>query len=193
MAGKGGGGAWKVAYADFVTAMMAFFLVMWLCSQNQEVRRSVADYFSDPMGSTEGGSEKKPQRTGSVSEHISSGTVPSQEKVSLGKGRRSHTTMRIHSPATKMVADWLILDKTVNVYWQKQAKDQREAARWTEAVKLKKKSAHQVAVEKLAIQLKDEFLASVPAKTEGIYRDLLVDAFSEVNWRELAEDLLGAQ
>lgn len=42
------GGAWKVAYADFVTAMMAFFLVMWLTSQSQEVRASVAFYFRDP-------------------------------------------------------------------------------------------------------------------------------------------------
>ncbi len=42
------GGAWKVAYADFVTAMMAFFLVMWLVTQSQEVRASVAGYFRDP-------------------------------------------------------------------------------------------------------------------------------------------------
>ena len=48
MAGKHHGGAWKVAYADFVTAMMAFFLVMWICGQDQKVRRSVSDYFSEP-------------------------------------------------------------------------------------------------------------------------------------------------
>ena len=35
------GGAWKVAYADFVTAMMAFFLVMWLMAQKQEVKASI--------------------------------------------------------------------------------------------------------------------------------------------------------
>src|SRR5262245_57093018 len=42
------GGAWKVAYADFVTAMMAFFLVMWLVGQSKEVKSSVAGYFRDP-------------------------------------------------------------------------------------------------------------------------------------------------
>ncbi len=42
------GGAWKVAYADFVTAMMAFFLVMWLVGQSQGVRQAVAGYFRDP-------------------------------------------------------------------------------------------------------------------------------------------------
>ena len=50
--GHGGahGGAWKVAYADFVTAMMAFFLVMWLVTQSQEVKNNVAGYFNDPGG-----------------------------------------------------------------------------------------------------------------------------------------------
>jgi len=50
--GHGGhhGGAWKVAYADFVTAMMAFFLVMWLVNQSVVVREAVAGYFQDPTG-----------------------------------------------------------------------------------------------------------------------------------------------
>lgn len=49
MAGHGGG-AWKVAYADFVTAMMAFFLVMWITAQGKEVKQAVAEYFKDPAG-----------------------------------------------------------------------------------------------------------------------------------------------
>jgi len=52
--GKGGhgghhGGAWKVAYADFVTAMMAFFLVMWLVGQSDKVKENVGGYFRDPV------------------------------------------------------------------------------------------------------------------------------------------------
>lgn len=46
------GGAWKVAYADFVTAMMAFFLVMWIMGLSPEERESVESYFNDPMGYT---------------------------------------------------------------------------------------------------------------------------------------------
>lgn len=48
--GHGGyhGGAWKVAYADFVTAMMAFFIVMWILASGEEVRQAVAGYFQDP-------------------------------------------------------------------------------------------------------------------------------------------------
>ena len=48
MAGKGGG-AWKVAYADFVTAMMAFFLVMWIVAQSDQVKEAIAHHFNDPF------------------------------------------------------------------------------------------------------------------------------------------------
>lgn len=56
--GHGGahGGAWKVAYADFVTAMMAFFLLMWLLgSTDSDYRKGIAEYFQDPTGSREAG------------------------------------------------------------------------------------------------------------------------------------------
>lgn len=42
------GGSWKVALADFMTAMMAFFLVMWLLSQSDQTKKAVSDYFSTP-------------------------------------------------------------------------------------------------------------------------------------------------
>jgi chemotaxis protein MotB len=42
------GGSWKVAYADFVTAMMAFFLVMWIVGQSNPMKAGVARYFRDP-------------------------------------------------------------------------------------------------------------------------------------------------
>src|SRR5271155_4006627 len=50
--GHGGhhGGAWKVAYADFVTAMMALFIVLWLLNTSKPVREAVAGYFKDPAG-----------------------------------------------------------------------------------------------------------------------------------------------
>ena len=60
VAGGHHGGAWKVAYADFVTAMMAFFLLMWLLSvTDEETRLGLADYFSPtiPIHSTRGGGD----------------------------------------------------------------------------------------------------------------------------------------
>ena len=44
------GGAWKVAYADFVTAMMALFIVLWLLSASEKVQKAVGGYFRDPTG-----------------------------------------------------------------------------------------------------------------------------------------------
>lgn len=48
--GHGGhhGGAWKVAYADFVTAMMALFIVLWIVGQSEAVKQAVSAYFKDP-------------------------------------------------------------------------------------------------------------------------------------------------
>ena len=63
---KGGGhhgGSWKVAYADFVTAMMAFFLLMWLlASANQEQKAAISEYFKNP--SAEIGTSPKPGPSG---------------------------------------------------------------------------------------------------------------------------------
>lgn len=42
------GGSWKVAFADFMTALMAFFLLMWLMGQSDQVKKNVSDYFSTP-------------------------------------------------------------------------------------------------------------------------------------------------
>jgi len=42
------GGAWKVAYADFVTAMMALFIVLWLLNSSQQIKEAVGGYFKDP-------------------------------------------------------------------------------------------------------------------------------------------------
>ena len=53
-AGHGGhhGGAWKVAYADFVTAMMALFIVLWLMNSSKQVQEAVGGYFKDPTGTS---------------------------------------------------------------------------------------------------------------------------------------------
>src|ERR1035438_9717687 len=44
------GGAWKVAYADFVTAMMALFIVLWLLNTSQDTQKMIGGYFADPTG-----------------------------------------------------------------------------------------------------------------------------------------------
>jgi chemotaxis protein MotB len=46
------GGAWKVAYADFVTAMMALFIVLWLMNSSKQVQEAIGGYFKDPSGTS---------------------------------------------------------------------------------------------------------------------------------------------
>ncbi len=53
--GHGGGhhgGAWKVAYADFVTAMMALFIVLWLMNSSKQMQEVIGGYFRDPTGTS---------------------------------------------------------------------------------------------------------------------------------------------
>lgn len=50
MHGSHHGGAWKVAYADFVTALMALFIVLWLLNTSQETKKMIGGYFVDPLG-----------------------------------------------------------------------------------------------------------------------------------------------
>ncbi|MGO2135015.1 flagellar motor protein MotB [Marinobacter sp.] len=62
------GGSWKVAFADFATAMMAFFLVLWLtATASPEQIQAVEGYFRDPVGFTEGGSPNPVDLEGSAS------------------------------------------------------------------------------------------------------------------------------
>src|SRR5689334_20490289 len=48
------GGSWKVAYADFVTAMMAFFMVMWILGMDEQVKKAIEGYFANPVGYKKG-------------------------------------------------------------------------------------------------------------------------------------------
>ena len=80
------GGHWKIAYADFVTAMMAFFLLMWLLSSSSEAElRGISEYFQAPLavlargsGGSEsilqGGGKDLTKRNGETRKHI--GEVP---------------------------------------------------------------------------------------------------------------------
>jgi len=82
------GGSWKVAFADFATAMMAFFLVLWLtATATPEQKEAVSGYFKDPIGFTDGGSKNPIDLGGSASVvdessvDIESSTVQIEERV----------------------------------------------------------------------------------------------------------------
>jgi chemotaxis protein MotB len=102
--GHGGhhGGAWKVAYADFVTAMMALFIVLWLLSSSEQVKKAVSAYFLDPSG------------TGAHSGSASTGTG---ESVSIGMNDMEKLKEKLEqalkkSPEFEKLKDYLKMSVT---------------------------------------------------------------------------------
>lgn len=86
------GGAWKVAYADFVTAMMALFIVLWLMNTSEHVRKAVAGYFNDPQGKSNeigtdraGSSESLPLTKDNISQLKEQLQKSIQDKADLKK------------------------------------------------------------------------------------------------------------
>src|SRR5271154_662461 len=82
------GGAWKVAYADFVTAMMALFIVLWLMGSSEPVKKAVAGYFKDPSGKA----AQKGSAVGSLGENISI------RKDDMGKLKEKLESAMMQSP-----------------------------------------------------------------------------------------------
>jgi chemotaxis protein MotB len=82
------GGAWKVAYADFVTAMMALFMVLWICAQDQKVLVATSRYFQSPFntpinkasGIMENASNKISKGSGEHEDGLSKVAPPSNPK-----------------------------------------------------------------------------------------------------------------
>ena len=77
------GGAWKVAYADFVTAMMAFFMVMWIMGMDQPTREVIAGYFRDPVGFA----KTSPRATVNLTK-VSGGAKPSPQTSGTGTSQQ---------------------------------------------------------------------------------------------------------
>jgi chemotaxis protein MotB len=83
------GGSWKVAYADFVTAMMALFLVLWLTSQDEKIKEAVQRSFTNPFSSlTKESTGIIPQKDTPVASANRSGNFDSSSAVELAMLRR---------------------------------------------------------------------------------------------------------
>jgi chemotaxis protein MotB len=102
--GHGGhhGGAWKVAYADFVTAMMALFIVLWLLNTNKPVREAIAGYFKDPSG-TEG-------KTGTSHASAGENLVISKDNVNQLKSKLEQTLHQL--PNFDQLKDQVVMTLT---------------------------------------------------------------------------------
>jgi chemotaxis protein MotB len=92
--GEEHGGAWKVAYADFVTAMMALFIVLWLLSASEKVQKAVGGYFQDPTG--------KGRQTGSTSAGVGETLTLNQTELQRLKEKLEQAMRQI--PAFRTMA-----------------------------------------------------------------------------------------
>ena len=93
------GGAWKVAYADFVTAMMSLFIVLWLLNASPQIKKAVAGYFNDPRSSG--------KQTGTLN-------LGSGESVSINKQNVDKLKDEIEKAILKQ-ADLTRLSKQINI------------------------------------------------------------------------------
>ncbi len=95
------GGSWKVAYADFVTAMMAFFMVMWILGMDDKVKQAVEGYFSNPIGYKKG--------YGAGASPIASGASPAKVATSqvriLMRGAEAQSFARAAAQIKQLVAN----------------------------------------------------------------------------------------
>lgn len=103
--GAAHGGAWKVAFADFMTAMMAFFLVMWLVGQKPEVREAVGGYFRDPGKFQREGAAGILKGSRSVIPKVSSDIGLKSAQADKPKGPSERAKKKMKNAAKKIVQE----------------------------------------------------------------------------------------
>jgi len=102
------GGAWKVAYADFVTAMMALFIVLWLMNTSKPIQEAVSGYFKDPSGTSKkvgsdvAGPPKKLEVKKDDMEQLKADLETAMSEVSNFAKFKSHITMTITSEGLRI-------------------------------------------------------------------------------------------
>lgn len=107
------GGAWKVAYADFVTAMMAFFLLMWLLSATTEQqRKGLADYFNPTIVRTPGASGDGLEQLGKAPSDAAFEQIAAEIDRQLrgGGGESQQLTNLLRHVATRMTDEGLVIE-----------------------------------------------------------------------------------
>jgi chemotaxis protein MotB len=100
---KGGhghhGGAWKVAYADFVTAMMAFFMVMWIVGMSQSDKEIIQKYFNDPLKFMEG---SESMNMGFFQSQEGAQAISAEKKGGVNDSNKTGGLSRMHLLAQEM-------------------------------------------------------------------------------------------
>jgi hypothetical protein len=161
---------------------------MWICGQDQKVRKAVSYYFNDPYNTSMIGTSRQPNRTGSVSEMLAYGSVPDADSAALGRGRRWHSPPAGKAMATQLVSKYINENGKALTHWREQA---RVSAARDRDVLEKRITKDRAALRQLEKCLQSEVIPEITAAAQGVQRDLLSECLRQVNWLEIAEDLLG--
>ncbi len=189
MAGKGGG-AWKVAYADFVTAMMAFFLVMWLVSQDQKIKESIAHYFQGPVGINLLGESSRTSHSAGLFYNEIMGPVPGYTDRSAGRSIGTAPEPPDPDSDTMAVADWILEDKTQRDHWLKVAQALYDKARRENPDRKDVSYFNSIVKPQLIWEMHHQISQPVVDKMEGIHRELLLNSLSKIDWSAVADECL---
>lgn len=182
---KGGGhghhgGAWKVAYADFVTAMMAFFIVMWILASSEEVKQKVAEYFNHPERFDLFTGEKK--------------TGPLPIELDLNRSNKSNSELGDGNSKTSIIKfDQKMADTLFNKILEKAKKDSIEASKRVEQVgEIMKQKFNNLVADKPEL---NKILSSIKIEmtSEGLRIELIESTeslFFEVGSAKIRPDAL---
>jgi hypothetical protein len=120
------------------------------------------------------------------------GTIPDEKTLQMDNGRHQYTPSDQMSPATRTILTWIQSDEKRYRYWKVQAQKSRDAVATTSPPLGVAKSPEELAIQHLAQQLRAEFTGGIPPETPEVYKNLVLYSFHEVNWTQIAEDLLRA-
>jgi len=104
------GGSWKVAYADFVTAMMAFFMVMWIMGMSSNDKELIAGYFNDPLGFT----KNQPKMKITIQPALGKNGQPAKLKLNYSNSENA-TTKAAATSLAKQIKNEIKGDKNPEV------------------------------------------------------------------------------
>jgi flagellar motor protein MotB len=190
MAGKGGG-AWKVAYADFATAMMAFFLVMWLISQDQKIKESIAHYFQGPVGINVLGESSRQKESGGLFFSEVHGLVPNQGHRTAGRSIDLLREYQKDENATMIVAEWLLEEPNQYQQWHQSAGNALAEAKKLPTVQDGASKVEDAARRLLARQMKEEMLSRTKSSvSDPVLLDLVETTMYQIDWEAIADECI---
>lgn len=190
MAGKGGG-AWKVAYADFVTAMMAFFLVMWLVSQDQKVKESIAHYFQGPIGVNVLGDSSRHKSSGGLFFSEVHGSVPGQNHRTAGRSIGQLKDPNEQEDATMVVAEWILEEPQRYERWFQAAREELKNAKQLSSVQDGSTDVEDAARRLLGHKMKKEMLGvAKKSVSDSMVLDLVETTMGQIDWEAIAEECI---